>query len=112
MDLMEAVAKKSITTPWKRARQATWMPETYLDCEESDVAKLLVESSNLFIINPGLVLCARLEEEKPNIKLRWCYKFCRTSHLTEHTVDLTFCPSCSTNHWSPRKLQAISVSPL
>ncbi len=47
MDLMEAANKKSIPTPKKGARQVTWMPETYLDCEESDVPKLLVESSNL-----------------------------------------------------------------
>lgn len=52
------------------------MSETYLDCEESDVAKLLVESGNLLIINPGLVLCACLEEEKLNINPRRCYKFC------------------------------------
>lgn len=32
----------------------------YLDRQERDVSKLLVETGNLVIVNPGLVLCGHL----------------------------------------------------
>lgn len=35
-------------------------PMVYLDCQEREVSKLLVETSNLVIRNPGLVLSSRL----------------------------------------------------
>ena len=35
----------------------------YLDCEEGYVSKLLVESCNLVLMNPVLVLCGRLRTE-------------------------------------------------
>lgn len=33
----------------------------YLHCQESEVSKLLIETANLSLIHPGLVLCGRLK---------------------------------------------------
>lgn len=81
----------------------------YLDSQKGEVSKLLVETSKLVIVEPGLVVGGDLgtiffyrgRTAKSNNQT-WCFK-CET---------FTCRPRSSTNHWFPRKLHAMSVSPL